>query len=444
MFVPSPDLLAESLRDWRLQQKLDLEEVALACKMPLRKLRDFESGQARLSVQEIEALLSYYGVTADQLLGSGPGWRGKARGILLKLVVVFLMLVSISVVAVYTINGRIFSGRTAHLVMEQPVSPGAEKAGERASVRQPGGDGREQPLSPGIRPPGKEEQALVMRFYGDALWEQAPPDVPASSANLVQVYTITALTDRSGLPEWLAERSRQAARIMVNLATNHALDAGRERVRGMREQLQQHGLVVLGVGFSPDCYRPAVFDSPQGKVGLLAFSAILPRADWKAGPRNFGVAHAYDQKNMLAAVREASQLVDLLVVMMHWGTTFDRQPATAQTALARRLIDAGADLVVGTHPLSAQRVERYGDSYIFYGLGHVTSRYQSSQGHTLVLDVQIENKKIRAIALQPGTLRRGRVSFPESDQEKEMLHNYLAGLLPPEMAGDKNAPVIVR
>lgn len=444
MLVPSPDLLAERLRDWRLQQKLDLEDVALACKMPLKKLRDFENGQTRLSVQEIEALLSYYGVTADQLLGGGPGWGKNAQGILLKLVVVFLVLVSLGMAAVYTINGRIFNSRTAHLVMEQSVSPDNEKAGERASSRQSGGDGQEQPLSPGIQPSGKEEQALVMRFYGDALWEQAPPDVPASSVNLVQVYTITALTDRSGLPEWLAARSRQGARTMVNLATNHALDAGREKVRGMRELLQQHGLVTLGLGSSPECYWPAVIDSPQGKVGILTFSAILPQADWKAGPRHFGVAHAYDQKNMLAAVREASRSVDLLVVMMHWGTTFDRQPAAAQTALARRLIDAGADLVVGTHPLTAQRVERYGNRYIFYGLGHITSRYQSSQGHTLVLDVQIENKKISALALQPGTLRRGRASFADSDQEKERLYNHLAGLLPPEMAGGKNAPIIVR
>ncbi|MGQ9557628.1 MAG: CapA family protein [Desulfurispora sp.] len=444
MLVPSPDLLAERLRDWRLQQKLDLKEVALACKMPWKKLGDFENGQARLSVQEIEALLSYYGVTADQLLGAGSGWRGKARDILGKLVAVFLVVVFIWAAVAYTINGRIFNSNTTGRVMEQSLPHDDAKAGAKDSVLQSAGNGQDQPSSPGIGPSGQAEQALVMRLYGDALWEQPPPDVSTPAANLVQVYTITALTDRSGLPEWLARRSRQADRIILNLATNHALDAGRDQVRGMLELLQQHGLVVLGLGSSPECYRPAIIDSPQGKVGMLAFSAILPQADWKAGPRHFGVAHAYDQKNMLAAVRQASQLVDLLVVLMHWGTTFDRQPAAAQTALARRLIDAGADLVVGTHPLSAQRVERYGDRYIFYGLGHVTSRYQSSQGHILVLDVQIEHKKISAITLQPGTLRRGRASLADSDQEKERLYRYLAGLLPPETAGDKNAPVIVR
>ncbi|MFZ5591303.1 MAG: CapA family protein [Bacillota bacterium] len=446
MFIPSPDLLAERLRDWRLQQKVDLEDVALACKMPLKKLKDFENGQARLSVQEIENLLNYYGLTADQLLSEGPGWLKNAKNISLMVIIAILVLLSLSILAIYAINLRVFNATAIKPLSEHSRQAESEKIREMAPLLYSGDSKQEQPLQGEAKTPRK--QALVMRFYGDALWEQTPPDVSGPSAPHVRVYTITALTARPSLPDWLNEYRQKTDRIILNLATNHALDAGRNGVRASLELLQKAGLTTLGLGTSNQCYQPLVVDSPQGRVGLLAFSAILPQAGWKAAPGNFGVAHAYEQNNVVAAVRAASAQVDLLVVLMHWGTTFAQQPAAGQLALAHRIIDAGADLIVGTHPLTVQQIERYRGKYIFYSLGHITSRYQSSQGCTMVVDVKVEDRDIAAVELQAGVLRRGRASFALSGTEKEVLNSYLVKLLPAERAGmsdgERSSPLLVR
>jgi len=62
--------------------------------------------------------------------------------------------------------------------------------------------------------------------------------------------------------------------------------------------------------------------------------------------------------------------VDFIVVVMHWGTEKEHKPNSQQKAMARELIDAGADLIVGHHPHVLQPVEQYKGKYIAYSLGN--------------------------------------------------------------------------
>lgn len=71
--------------------------------------------------------------------------------------------------------------------------------------------------------------------------------------------------------------------------------------------------------------------------------------------------------NTLEQVRKE---VDLVIVSCHWGTEKTHKLTSYQKETAHKLIDAGADLVIGHHPHVLQGVEYYNGKMICYSLGN--------------------------------------------------------------------------
>lgn len=61
---------------------------------------------------------------------------------------------------------------------------------------------------------------------------------------------------------------------------------------------------------------------------------------------------------------------DLTVVYVHWGKEYNTLPTNVQVEMAHKLVDAGADIVLGTQSHCIQPIEKYGDGIIFYSLGN--------------------------------------------------------------------------
>ena len=85
------------------------------------------------------------------------------------------------------------------------------------------------------------------------------------------------------------------------------------------------------------------------------------------------------------AIREARDACDYLVVYVHWGVEREETPKDYQRAMGRAYIDAGADLVVGSHPHVLQPVEEYNGKTIVYSLGNFV--FGSSIPNTALLKV---------------------------------------------------------
>jgi poly-gamma-glutamate synthesis protein (capsule biosynthesis protein) len=69
-------------------------------------------------------------------------------------------------------------------------------------------------------------------------------------------------------------------------------------------------------------------------------------------------------------VAAALKQADIVVVLLHAGTEESSVPSVAQRTLAEAAIDAGALLVIGSHPHVLQPVEEYGRGLIVYSLGN--------------------------------------------------------------------------
>ncbi len=80
-----------------------------------------------------------------------------------------------------------------------------------------------------------------------------------------------------------------------------------------------------------------------------------------------------DISTMVNRVKEASGTGRIVVINMHWGVEYLTQPSAQEKELARALIDAGTDVIIGHHPHVVQPIETYKDGIIFYSLGNFIS-----------------------------------------------------------------------
>lgn len=172
----------------------------------------------------------------------------------------------------------------------------------------------------------------------------------------------------------------------VTLANNHALDFGQEALLDSCMTLDAAGILHTGAGENLAAARQAIRLELDGRrIAILGTTRVMPVYDWTAGKDRPGMLSAYDPGAMLAEVRSLAETADYVAVCIHWGIEKDEQPQEYQRTLARQIIDAGADLVVGSHPHVLQGVEYYKGKPIFYSLGNFV--FGSSIPRTALLQV---------------------------------------------------------
>ncbi len=164
---------------------------------------------------------------------------------------------------------------------------------------------------------------------------------------------------------------RDAGFTVLSLANNHLADFGSQGLLDTMQYLSRAGIEYTGAGKTIDSAFAAKFIEVKDlKLAFLAFTdpALVPES-YLAGAEQSGVAF-FEQEKVIAAVQDAREKADFVVVSMHAGTEYEPAPDLAQTRFARLAVDAGADLVLGHHPHVVQKTEKYKDKYIIYSLGN--------------------------------------------------------------------------
>jgi len=211
---------------------------------------------------------------------------------------------------------------------------------------------------------------------------------------------------------------------VVSLANNHTLDMGVVGLLDTIGHLDEAGMPHVGGGNDEtEAYEPVILEAKGVKVAYIGLSRVLPIVEWKATKDRPGVAESYDPTRGLEAIRKAKEKADLVVVMVHWGIERNDFPEKYQQNLARQYIDAGADLVIGSHPHVLQGFETYKGKWIAYSLGNFIFNMTKTEKtkDTGVLDAlctkegdcKLQFHPMRAIESQPTPL--------EGNAAKELL-----------------------
>jgi poly-gamma-glutamate synthesis protein (capsule biosynthesis protein) len=156
---------------------------------------------------------------------------------------------------------------------------------------------------------------------------------------------------------------------VVSLANNHALDQSIAGLRFTRTYLSTQGIEHIGAGEDQyEAWEPKIVTANGIRIGFIgaSYSSIN---DGGATTNRF-VARIEDHAYMREAVGRMKSQADVIVVAMHAGVEYTRRPHRSQVAFARAAIDAGADVVIGSHPHWIQTIEQYRGKFIFYSLGN--------------------------------------------------------------------------
>lgn len=158
---------------------------------------------------------------------------------------------------------------------------------------------------------------------------------------------------------------------VVTVANNHSGDFGRGAFAEMLSLLERAGLPYFGGGRDlRAAHEPYIVSCKGVKIALLGYNEYFPRT-FEAGPDWAGVAWSEDEQ-VVADIRRARTVhgADIVIPFMHWGQEHEQEADVRQRALARRMVDAGADMVIGSHPHVVQDTEVYRGKPIVYSLGN--------------------------------------------------------------------------
>lgn len=153
---------------------------------------------------------------------------------------------------------------------------------------------------------------------------------------------------------------------VVSLANNHIMQHGQQPLMETISHLRQNGIGFTGVELSEMGVENFHRLEIKGcKFGFLGYNFR---------PEQYHMGSRCDVAGSLDRIRQDLEqyrnMVDYMVVSVHWGDEFIDYPSPDQVKLGRQIIDCGCAVVLGHHPHILQGVEIYGRGVIAYSLGN--------------------------------------------------------------------------
>ncbi len=214
----------------------------------------------------------------------------------------------------------------------------------------------------------------------------------------------------------------------VTLANNHALDFGQEALLDSVAVLDGAGILHTGAGANLTEARKPVETVIDGqRIAVIGATRVIPESSWAAGKNHPGMLSSYDATELLKEIRAQKDEGKLVIVYVHWGIERDENPQEYQRTLGQQYIDAGADLVIGSHPHVLQGIEYYKGKPIVYSLGNFV--FGSSIPKTMLLEVKLpeEDAPLR-LRLIPGTSGAGYTRMLNDAGKIQEFYQYIESI----------------
>ncbi len=212
----------------------------------------------------------------------------------------------------------------------------------------------------------------------------------------------------------------------MSVATNHIKNCGLATCGDRAffdtlENLDRVGIAAIGAGKNhSEAMQPIVLTANGVRFGIVSLGQIEPMAF--AGEDKPGIA-ILNEENLKEALAEAHKVADVVIAMPHWGPEDVSTPNWIQRALARQLVEAGADLVVGNHTHVVQAIQEIDGVQVFYGLGNfVFDQDLNDHQQGVILQVKFIGKQFAGYDLIPIHIDQdGRVHVADEKEADEIL-----------------------
>jgi poly-gamma-glutamate synthesis protein (capsule biosynthesis protein) len=191
---------------------------------------------------------------------------------------------------------------------------------------------------------------------------------------------------------------------VVSVANNHTLDFGPTALADTVAMLVHNGITPLGLCDGGASQKAHIVEIHGLRMGWLAYCD--PSAPYACAKKFSGFVRRPCEAvatQVASDIHALRPYVDVLLVSIHWGIEYDREPSEGQRDLGRLLIDEGADIVVGHHPHVLQEPERYGRGWILYSLGNFVFDQRSRLGvrDSRIYRVRVTRNGVEEVAYLP-------------------------------------------
>lgn len=188
-------------------------------------------------------------------------------------------------------------------------------------------------------------------------------------------------------PESVVGDLREMGFDILNIANNHCLQHGTKGFEKTVEACRSQGIVPIGLKGQ----EPYIFEIGGTKLALLSMCIHL---EWYQPDH---ILYEDDIKRILEEVKclRTEDKGIRIIVSVHWGDEFAMYPSNAQIALAHKLVDLGADVILGHHAHIYQGVEMYKGALIAYCQGNfVSDMVPEACRQTGILKIEIDSDSI--------------------------------------------------
>ena len=279
-----------------------------------------------------------------------------------------------------------------------PVADSAGTAGTDAELTEaePAEAEPKAPITIAIGGDVHFEGMLRQRLDSDPATALGPISQPLSQADVAMVNLETAVTEggtpapgkefRFRAPATAFDALASAGVDVASVANNHGMDYGADGLRDTLNSAAEADFPLIGAGLNADeAYAPHIVEANGGTVAFIGATDVLDEhliAEWTAGDDRPGLASAKYEKreHLISAVAKAADQADTVIINLHWGLEGDHCPLPHAPDLARDLISAGADAVVGGHAHVLSPGGYLDDAFVHYGLGNFA--FYNSSGPT--------------------------------------------------------------
>ena len=215
-----------------------------------------------------------------------------------------------------------------------------------------------------------------------------PPDDP---------YTFAFMTYTAGV-----QGLRPAGIDGVSQANNHSMNFGAGGMRDTLATLDSAGIRHFRIGETLDQARkPAIFDVRGTRLAFLAYDGVT-------GDTNGATAGSAGNSPLVADlvaedVASTAKQADIVIPFIHWGVEYTLTPTDEQRAVARPASDAGATIVVGSHPHRVQGIEEHRGRPIVYSLGNFVfdQDWSAETKQGLIMHLVFQGPRLAALRLVP-------------------------------------------
>ncbi len=183
---------------------------------------------------------------------------------------------------------------------------------------------------------------------------------------------------------------------MVNLGNNHIENFGTGGVHSTVAMLASEQVDYFG---DPIAHRVATTEIGEIPLAFINYN-------------EFAGNSAQNASTTISQIRAARATGYLPVVYTHWGIEYETISPQYLRDLAYRFVDAGAEIVIGSHPHVVADHELYRGKHIYYSLGNfVFDQYFSPEvSHGLLLQVVFTPAGVGDIKEIPIVLNRDRTT----------------------------------